>query len=157
VLKVGYRPKNLPCSFLTPEGELVGFDVEMAHILAQDIGASLEFVPFEFDRLNGMLSSGQIDIAMSCIASLPDRYSLASFSRPYLDLTLAFVVPDHERKLYVVPKGDIEMMAFVSIWVNLKKTEATVTQLYDYWMLGGVSEQRETRWSLVRDVLGWVA
>jgi Na+/H+-dicarboxylate symporter/ABC-type amino acid transport substrate-binding protein len=244
VLKVGYRPKNLPCSFLSPEGELVGFDVEMAHILAQDIGASLEFVPFEFDRLNGMLSSGQIDIAMSCIASLPDRYALASFSRPYLDLTLAFVVPDHERKLYAdldllrrkkdltialvsshyfepiirtllpdanivfldgaedffnggdqgadallssaeegsaysyrypqftvvkarggnfrfpasyaVPKGDIEMMEFVSNWVNLKKTEGTVTQLYDYWMLGGVSKQRESRWSVVRDVLEWV-
>lgn len=244
VLKVGYRPKNLPCSFLTPEGELVGFDVEMAHILAQDIGASLEFVPFEFDRLNGMLSSGQIDIAMSCIASLPDRYALASFSRPYLDLTLAFVVPDHERKLYAdldllrrkkdltialvsshyfepiirtllpdakivflegaedffnggdqgadallssaeegsaysyryprftvvkarggnfkfpasyaVPKGDIEMMEFVSNWVNLKKTEGTINQLYDYWMLGGVSKQRVPRWSVVRDVLGWV-
>ena len=34
----------------------------------------------------------------SCIASLPDRYAYASFSRPYLDLTLAFVVPDHERE-----------------------------------------------------------
>ncbi|MEH6569479.1 MAG: cation:dicarboxylase symporter family transporter [Halioglobus sp.] len=244
VLKVGYRPKNLPCSFLTPEGELVGFDVEMAHILAEDIGASLEFVPFEFDRLNTMLNSGQIDMAMSCIASLPDRYALASFSRAYLDLTLAFIVPDHERKLYAdlellrrkkdltialvsshyfepsirallpdakivflggaedffnggdqgadallssaeegsaysyryphftvvkarngtfrfpasyaVPKGDIEMMEFVSNWVNLKKTEGTVTQLYDYWMLGGGAKSREPRWSVVRNVLGWV-
>jgi Na+/H+-dicarboxylate symporter/ABC-type amino acid transport substrate-binding protein len=244
VLQVGYRPNNLPCSFLTPEGNLVGFDVEMAHALAQDIGIHLEFVPFEFDRLKSMLDSGQIDIAMSCIASLPDRYRLATFSRPYLDLTLAFIVPDHERHLYAniealrekknltialvsshyfepkirsllpdarivflegaesfftgdgrgadalllsaeegaaysyryphytvvkaerggirlpagyaVPKGDIEMMEFVSNWIDLKTKEGTVDQLYDYWMLGGIAKQGEPRWSVVRDVLGWV-
>ncbi len=99
-LQVGYRPNNLPCSFLTPQDELVGFDVEMAYALAEDLGVSLRFVPFEFDRLGAMLSSGQIDIAMSCIASLPDRHAYASFSRSYLDLTLAFIVRDHERSLF---------------------------------------------------------
>lgn len=97
VLQVGYRPNNLPCSFLTGDGELVGFDVEMAHILAEDLELVLEFVPFEFESLQAMLDSGQIDIAMSCIASLPDRYSRASFSAPYLDLKLGLIVRDHER------------------------------------------------------------
>jgi ABC-type amino acid transport substrate-binding protein len=244
VLQVGYRPNNLPCSFLTPEGKLVGFDVEMAHILAEDLGVSLEFTPFEFARLNAMLKSGQIDMAMSCIASLPDRYALASFSRSYLDLTLAFIVPDHERHLfadleqlrqeenltialvsshyfaprirsllpdarvvtlesaedffagdgqgahalllsaeegaaysyryphytmvparrggirlpasYAVPKGDIEMQGFVSNWIDLKQKEGTVEQLHNYWMLGGVAKPREPRWSIIRNVLGWV-
>ena len=73
VLQVGYRPNNLPCSYITPRGDLVGFDVEMAHMLAQDLEVELEFVPFEFDRLKRMLASGQIDIAMYCVASLPDR------------------------------------------------------------------------------------
>jgi ABC-type amino acid transport substrate-binding protein len=244
VLQVGYRPNNLPCSFLTPENELVGFDVEMAHILAEDIGVKLEFVPFEFDGLDRMLTSGQIDMAMSCIAGLPDRYAKASFSRAYLDLTLAFIVRDHERHLYddmetlrldkdltiamvsshyfeprirtllpdanvvfleaaedffngnsegadalllsaeegsaysyrypqytvmkarkgtiqipavyAVPKGDIETMEFVSNWVYLKKKDGTVAALYDYWMLGGVVKPREHRWSVIRNVLGWV-
>lgn len=244
VLQVGYRPNNLPCSYLTPAGKLVGFDVEMAHILAEDIGVDLEFVPFEFDRLGRMLASGQIDIAMSCIASLPGRFSYASFSRPYLDLTLAFVVPDHERDIYAdlellrqrkdltialvsnhyfksrierllpnasivfleaaedffnggdqgadalllsaeegaaysyryprytvarvdrgairlpagypVPKGDIEMLEFVSNWVYLKKKDGTIDALYEYWMLGGAAKARTPRWSVIRDVLGWV-
>jgi Na+/H+-dicarboxylate symporter/ABC-type amino acid transport substrate-binding protein len=243
-LKVGYRPNNLPCSFITPEDKLVGFDVEMAHILAEDIGVDLEFVPFEFDGLGQMLASGDIDMAMSCIAGLPDRYAKASFSRAYLDLTLAFIVRDHERRLYedieklqdekdltialvsshyfeprirtllpnanvvflesaedffngngesadalllsaeegaaysyrypqytvtnvrdgairipavyAVPKGDIEMMEFVSNWVYLKQQEGTVAELYDYWMLGGVAEPRHRRWSVIRNVLGWV-
>jgi len=75
----------------------------MAHILAEDLEVELEFIPFEFDGLKRMLSSGQIDIAMSCIASLPDRYSIASFSRPYLDLALAFITKDHQRELFLNP------------------------------------------------------
>ena len=57
---------------------------------------------------------------------------------------------------YAVPKGDIEMMEFVSNWVDLKQKEGTVDQLYEYWMLGGVAKPRQPRWSIVRDVLGWV-
>jgi ABC-type amino acid transport substrate-binding protein len=216
----------------------------MAHILAEDIGVALEFVPFEFERLDRMLASGQIDMAMSCIAGLPDRYAKASFSRAYLDLTLAFIVPDHERHLYedmeilrrkedltvamvsshyfeprirallpdanmvflesaedffngnnqganalllsaeegvayayryprytvtkarkgtiqipavyAVPKGDIEATEFVSNWVYLKQKDGTIDSLYDYWMLGGAAKPREPRWSVIRNVLGWV-
>ena len=244
MLQVGYRPNNLPCSFLTPEGELVGFDVEMAYSLAEDLGVGLSFVPFEFDRLGGMLSSGEIDLAMSCIASLPDRYAYASFSRSYLDLTLAFIVPDYQRNLfadieslrahddleialvssnyfrthiarmlpnakiialeaaedfftdsahgadallltaeegaayayryprytvvkakrggirtpaaYAVPKGDAEMIEFVSNWVDLKQKEGSVEALYDYWMLGGAVKNTQPRWSIIRDVLHWI-
>ena len=243
VLQVGYRPNNLPCSYITPRGDLVGFDVEMAHILAQDLEVELEFVPFEFDGLKRMLASGQIDLAMSCVASLPDRYAYASYSRPYLDLALAFIARDHQREIfsdlqalrawdgltialvsstyyqsrlkqllpnaglgyleaaedffngrgqgadalllteeegaayayryphygvvtteqrvgipaaYPVPKGDIEMMEFVSNWIELKKSEGTIEQLYEYWMHGGATEMKTPRWSVIRDVLGWV-
>ena len=41
MLQVGYRANNLPCSFLSSGSELVGFDVEMAHILAEDLGVEL--------------------------------------------------------------------------------------------------------------------
>jgi ABC-type amino acid transport substrate-binding protein len=244
MLQVGYRPNNLPCSYLTPAGELVGFDVEMAYSLAEDLGVGLSFVPFVFDRLGGMLSAGDIDLAMSCIASLPDRYAFASFSRSYLDLTLAFIVPDYQRDLfadidslrarddleialvssnyfrpriarmlpnakiivleaaedffsdsahgadalllsaeegtayayryphytvvkakrggiltpaaYAVPKGDAEMIEFVSNWVDLKRKEGSVDTLYDYWMVGGAVESKKPRWSIIRDVLHWI-
>lgn len=244
-LRVGYRPDNLPCSFITPQYALVGFDVEMAHILAEDMGLRLEFVPFEFEILGDLLDSGQIDIAMSCIASLPDRYRQASFSRSYLDLTLAIVTPDYRREdfydfdklrrstdltlalvgshyfepslkrlfpgihivrleraedfftgqgpkadalvlsaeegaaytfrypsytviqppsgvtiripaAYAVPRGDAEMVEFVSNWVELKQKSGVSGQLYNYWMLGGVSRERQPRWSIIRNVLGWV-
>ena len=57
---------------------------------------------------------------------------------------------------YAVPKGDIEMIEFVSNWIDLKRKDGTVDELYEYWMLGGASRPTEPRWSVIRDVLGWV-
>lgn len=57
---------------------------------------------------------------------------------------------------YAVPKGDIEMLEFISNWVELKKSDGTVDTLYQYWMLGGVTKKKEPRWSIIRDVLHWV-
>jgi Na+/H+-dicarboxylate symporter len=245
VLRVGYRPANLPCSFLTPDGDLVGFDVEMAHILAQDLQLELEFVPFEFEELDRQLDSGQIDIAMSCIAALPDRFIKASYTRPYLDLRLSLIAPDHQRSqfttleqlqkrrgltiamvsthyftpwiserlpradfvylesaeefftrpdlgadalllsaeegaaytyryphyhvvpldrnggvylpaAYAVPRGDLEMVELVSNWIDLKRKNGTIDELYSYWMLGGASRPQQPRWSIIRDVLQWI-
>jgi ABC-type amino acid transport substrate-binding protein len=47
VLRVGFNDDNLPYAFRNARGELVGLDIEMAHRLARDLNASLEFVPFE--------------------------------------------------------------------------------------------------------------
>jgi hypothetical protein len=58
--------------------------------------------------------------------------------------------------VYAVPKGDIETTEFVSNWVYLKQKDGTVDALYDYWMLGGVVKARQPRWSVIRDVLGWI-
>ncbi len=98
VLRVGYRPNNLPCTFLNGD-RVVGFDADMAHSLAHDLGVELEMVPFNFNTLYSALREAQIDIAMSCIASLPDRYSRAAFARPVFDLRMAVIVPDHMRHM----------------------------------------------------------
>jgi ABC-type amino acid transport substrate-binding protein len=44
-LRVGYLPDNLPATYFNGAGKLVGFDAEMAHTLARDLGVGLEFVP----------------------------------------------------------------------------------------------------------------
>lgn len=98
VLRVGYHPDNLPFLFFNASGELVGFDVDMAHLMADDLGMKLEFVPFEFDTLAEQLDRGDFDIAMSGIAITPPRLLRMSLTESYFDSTLAFVVKDHLRR-----------------------------------------------------------
>lgn len=96
-LLIGYNPDSLPFSFFNAADELVGFDVEMALMLANELNVDVEFVPFQYDTLAHQLSRGEFDIAMSGISMSTSRSEAVNFSDSYLELTVAFIVRDHRR------------------------------------------------------------
>lgn len=57
---------------------------------------------------------------------------------------------------YPLPLGELDWLNSVNSWVELKKHDGTLDQLYDYWILGREAERRGPRWSVIRDVLHWV-
>ena len=97
VIRVGYIEDTRPASFINGRGELVGLDVEMAHILARSLGVNLEFVPVDRSKMLQQVNEGYCDIVMSGLVVTPDRAEAASLSMPYMEETLAFVVQDHRR------------------------------------------------------------
>lgn len=98
VLRIGYLPNNLPFSFFNESGQLVGFDIEMAQVLARELNCRLEFIPFTYETLAEQLSRGEIDVAMSGLSITTGDLARMAFSHPYLEVTFAVVVPDHERQ-----------------------------------------------------------
>jgi Na+/H+-dicarboxylate symporter/ABC-type amino acid transport substrate-binding protein len=96
-IRVGYIPDNRPFSFFNAQGNLVGLDVEMAHILAGALGVGLEFVPVDRSKLVERLNEGYCDIVMSGIVVTPERAEAVRLSAPYLEVTLALVVQDYRR------------------------------------------------------------
>jgi ABC-type amino acid transport substrate-binding protein len=57
---------------------------------------------------------------------------------------------------YPLPLGEPEWKNVVDHWIELKESDGTIDQLYDHWILGRDAEKRGPRWSVIRDVLGWV-
>jgi Na+/H+-dicarboxylate symporter/ABC-type amino acid transport substrate-binding protein len=49
-----------------------------------------------------------------------------------------------------------ELSDFINAWLRLKREDQTLDQLYQHWILGGGAKPRQPRWSVIRDVLGWV-
>ena len=96
-LRVGYVDGQAPYSFMNARGELVGFDVEMAHALAADLGVTLELAPVPREGLAAALEAGRYDLVMGGVFMTTRRTGQLDFSPPYLDETLAFVVADHRR------------------------------------------------------------
>ena len=96
-LRVCVLPGRIPYAYADRHGALKGFDVEMAHRLARDLGVKLEFVTVTLEELPDVLDRGGCDIAMSGMPVTPLRAAAMSFSAPYLDETLAWVVRDHLR------------------------------------------------------------
>jgi Na+/H+-dicarboxylate symporter/ABC-type amino acid transport substrate-binding protein len=97
-LRVGYFDDALPFAFVNQAGRLVGFDVEMAHALAQAMNVRLALVRIAREGTAAALAGGQVDLVMCGVAVTVDSVREMAFSASYMDQTLAFVVKDHRRE-----------------------------------------------------------
>ncbi len=102
VLRVCYLPDSYPMAFFNTDGDLVGFDIEMAHRLARRLNLRIEFLPWEnwrgrADRLN----EGYCDIDMSAEAIAPETAVKMLLTRRIATFTLSFMVPDYRRDSFV--------------------------------------------------------
>ena len=75
-------------------------------------------------------------------------------------LWLVVVVP--EPGLIKVPlafplaRRDERFASFINTWIDLKRRDGTLDELYSYWILGRNAAPKTPRWSVIRNVLGWV-
>ena len=73
---------------------------------------------------------------------------------------LAVVVPNPPLMTmplaYVVAERDGPLWLFVNTWIDLKQRDGTIGEFQDYWVYGKDAEPRAPRWSVIRNVLGWV-
>jgi Na+/H+-dicarboxylate symporter len=97
-IRVGYLTGNLPFSYVNADNEVVGFDIEMAHQLAINLDVSLELVPFNHpENISHHLAQDHCDLIMSGIPATPSQFLEVAFTRSYIKLNPALVVPDHIR------------------------------------------------------------
>jgi ABC-type amino acid transport substrate-binding protein len=96
-LRVGYHPENLPFSFVNDNGDLVGFDVELMHVLARELKVEIEFIEWTYETVFKDLDQGKFDIAIGGLIVNPERLAKANISNPYLNMTTAVVVEDYRR------------------------------------------------------------
>jgi hypothetical protein len=56
---------------------------------------------------------------------------------------------------YVVAGRDAAMASMLDTWIELKRKDGTIDQLFAHWILGQDSAPAARRWSIGHDVLGW--
>ncbi len=78
--------------------KLVGFEVDLAAALAEELHRPIEFKQYEFDSLVPGLVRRDFDFAMNGLEKSPERAKLVRFSRPYYVYRQQLVVrADEER------------------------------------------------------------
>ena len=96
-LRVGFVPQMLPYSFVNARGDLVGFDVELANLLARDLGLpKLEFVPLRWEQLPLLLATGSIDVMITVPYAVFWLRDLR-YSTPHTEGVYGFAVRDERR------------------------------------------------------------
>ena len=57
---------------------------------------------------------------------------------------------------YVIAGRDQALTNIVNTWIELKRKDGTIDELFTHWILGQNAQPHQPRWSVVRDVLHWV-
>jgi ABC-type amino acid transport substrate-binding protein len=57
---------------------------------------------------------------------------------------------------FIVPPDDSAWAMYVDNWVALKRKDGTIDSLFRHWIHGEGAATTEPRWSIIRDVLGWI-
>ena len=84
-LRVGMECTYAPFNFKNADGELTGYDVDVANGVAEIIGADLEFVCQKWDGMIPALLANKFDLIIASMSITDKRKEKIDFSVPYRD------------------------------------------------------------------------
>ncbi len=89
---VGIDAEYPPYSYIDPDGNVTGFDVESMRWIAAKEGFNVTFQPTAWDGIIPALQAGKIDIIYSGMTITDERKEKVSFSIPYLKINQSVAV-----------------------------------------------------------------
>lgn len=72
-----------PWAMKDKNGEFIGFEIDVARRLANDMGVDIEFVPTAWSGIIPALLTGKFDVIIGGMGILPKRALKVNFTRPY--------------------------------------------------------------------------
>lgn len=80
VIKIAVNAIYPPMEFKDPKNaELIGFDVDLGHALAKELGVTLEWQESAFEQLIPSLQTGRVDMILSGLTDRPARRETMDF------------------------------------------------------------------------------
>lgn len=90
VMRVGLSTFK-PWAMRDKKGDLIGFEIDLAKKLAEDMGVDVEFVPTVWDGIIPALVAGKFDIIISGMSVKTSRNMTLNFSDPVIYSGLALI------------------------------------------------------------------
>ncbi len=100
-IRVGYLRDQLPFAFVNNKNQLVGFDIDMAYDLAEELGVKLIIIKVKKNEMYRALQEGYCDIIMSGVPITLTHLDEINFTNSYISQTMAFIVPDYRKKEFL--------------------------------------------------------
>ncbi len=94
VLVVGTEGTYSPNSYHDENGDLVGFDVDVAKAIGKHLGVEVEFFEAEWDSLFAAMDAGRVDTVINEVEYDEERALKYDFSEPYTYVRGALLVSE---------------------------------------------------------------
>lgn len=93
VIKLGTSPDYPPFEY-KKDGEIIGFDIELAEAIAKKLNKKLEIHELDFNSLIPALQANKVDFIASGITITPERISNIDFSTIYYQASIAGIAKE---------------------------------------------------------------
>lgn len=82
VLVVGVKADYLPFGYLSPNGENIGIEPDLARNLAQQLGVKVQFIPVVAANRMQFLQQGKINLLIATMNDTPEREKIVDIIHP---------------------------------------------------------------------------
>ena len=86
-----------PMGFLSPEGKITGFDVELASLVFKKAGMKVKFQPIDWDAKELELNSGKIDAIWNGLSKTAEREKTMLLTSAYMHNDQAIIVAKNSK------------------------------------------------------------
>lgn len=83
-IRVGVLGGEPPWGFTDAKGQPVGVDIDVAELLAKDLGVEPEYERVIVTSRIPTLMTGKVDVLIASMGMFPDRAKVVQFTRPYV-------------------------------------------------------------------------
>lgn len=84
-LVIGLDDTFAPMGFRNEAGEIVGFDIDLARAVCEQLGVEAEFQPIDWDAKEMALAAGSVDCLWNGMSATAKRAEVMSLSQAYLN------------------------------------------------------------------------
>lgn len=92
ILVMGTSADFPPFEFVDEEGNIVGFDIDIARYIADKYGYELVIKDIAFEGLIPALQAGEIDMIVAAMTITPEREEVVDFSIPYYNASQGILI-----------------------------------------------------------------